>query len=181
VPLPRWSSPAITHCPISHAEKTLGAVTSPDGTSSSAIQQMQEKVQEWVDAVRNRNIHRRNVWFLLQAKFWPRVGYSSCNSTVSYEELENGLQRQYYRILPLGGVIRMAPLNCRMVDASFYCPGLAHPGVEALTAMTNKLLMHFGCRTGLGTFLRMSYSFLLLELGVLFQPPYKAHINNIPS
>jgi hypothetical protein len=51
----------------------------------------------------------------------------------------------------------MAPLNCRIVDAGFYCPGLPHPGVEALIVMTNKLLIHFRCRTGLGTFLRMSY------------------------
>ncbi len=57
-----------------------------------------------------------------------------------------------------------------MVDAGFYCPGLPHPGVEALIAMSNKLIMHFGSRTALGTFLRSSYSFLLLELGVLFQP-----------
>jgi hypothetical protein len=64
----------------------------------------------------------------------------------------------------------MAPLDCRMVDASFYCPGLPHPGVEVLIAMTNKLQMHFGCRTGLRTFLRTSYSFFLLELGVSFQP-----------
>ena len=84
----------------------------------------------------------------------------------SYEEFKNALQRQYYQILPLGGVIRMAQLNCRMVDAGFYCSGLPHPDVEALIAMTNKLLMHFGCRTGLGTFLRTFYSFLLLELGV---------------
>ncbi len=70
----------------------------------------------------------------------------------------------------MGGVIRMAQLNCRMVDAGFYCPGLPHPGVEALIAMTNKLLMHFGCRMALGNLLRTSYSLLLLELGVSFQP-----------
>jgi hypothetical protein len=64
----------------------------------------------------------------------------------------------------------VAPLNCQMVDAGFYCPGLPHPGVEALIAMTNKLLMHFGCRTALGNLLRMSYNLLLLELGVSFQP-----------
>jgi hypothetical protein len=170
VPLPGGSSAAIAHLPISHTEKTLGAMTSPDGTSSSAIQQMQEKAQQCVDAVTKGHIHHWNVWFSWQAQFWPWVGYSLCNSMASYEELENALQRQYYQILPLGGVIRMAPLDCRMVDANFYCPGLPHPGVEALIAMTNKLLMHFGCRTGLGNFLRTSYSFLLLELGVLFQP-----------
>jgi hypothetical protein len=89
-----------------------------------------------------------------------------CNSTTTYKELENALQKQDYQILPLGGIIRSAPLNSRMADAGFYCPGLPHPRIEALIAMINKLLMHFGCRTALGTFLRTSYSFLLLELGV---------------
>jgi hypothetical protein len=56
-----------------------------------------------------------------------------------------------------------------MADAGFYFPGLPHPGFEASIAMSNKLLMHFGCRTALGTFLRTSYSFLLLEIGISFQ------------
>jgi hypothetical protein len=163
-------SAAIIHLPVTHAEKTLGALTSPDGSSSGAILQMQEKTQQWVDAVRNRHLHRCNVWFSLGVQFWPRVGYSLCNSTATYEELENSQQKQYYQILPLGRVIRMAPLDCRMIDAGFYCPGLPHPGVEALIDMSNKLLMYFGSRTALGTFLRSSYSFLLLELGVSFQP-----------
>jgi hypothetical protein len=87
VPLPGGISSAIAHRPVSHAEKTLGAMTSPDGTSSGAIQQMQEKVQQWVNAVRNGHIHRQNVWYSL-VHFWPWVGYSLCNSTASYEELE---------------------------------------------------------------------------------------------
>jgi len=36
--------------------------------------------------------------------------------------------------------------------------------------MSNKLLMHYGCRTALGTLLKTSYSMLLLEVGVSFQP-----------
>ena len=129
VPLPGGGSAAIAHRPVSHAEKMLGALTSPDGDSTSAILQMQEKAQQWVDAVRNSHLHQRNVWFLLGVQFWPRVGYSICNLTATYDELEHSLQRQYYQILPLGGIIRMATLNCRMVDAGFYCPGLPHPRV----------------------------------------------------
>jgi hypothetical protein len=64
----------------------------------------------------------------------------------------------------------MAPLDSRMVDAGFFCPGLPHPGVEALIAMTNKLMMHYGCRLALGHFMKMSYSYFTLELGVSFQP-----------
>ena len=46
---------------------------------------------------------RRNMWFSLGAQFWPRVGYSLCASTATFDELEASLQRQYYQILPLGG------------------------------------------------------------------------------
>jgi hypothetical protein len=36
--------------------------------------------------------------------------------------------------------------------------------------MTNKLLMHFGCSTTTGRFMQVSYSLLLVELGLSFQP-----------
>jgi hypothetical protein len=103
VPFSEGSSAATVHHPITHAEKTLGAMTSPDGISSGAVQQMQEKAQQWVDAVRNNHLHHPNVWFSLEVQFWLWVGYSLCNSTASYEDLENTLQMHYYQILPLGG------------------------------------------------------------------------------
>jgi hypothetical protein len=62
-----------------------------------------------------------------------------------YNELEHSLQMQYYQILPLGGVIRTAPWDSSMVDAGFFCPEIPHPKVEALIAMANKIMMHYGC------------------------------------
>jgi hypothetical protein len=169
-PLPGGASAAIGHRSVTHLEKTLGAMTSPDGNSSAAIVMMQQKAQQWIDLVRNGHLHHRNIWFLLGAQFWPRVGYSLCSSTATYNELETALQKQYYQILPLGGIIRTAPLDSRMVDAGFFCPGLPHPGMEALIAMTNKLLMHYGSRSAPGDFMKTSYGYLTLELGISFQP-----------
>jgi hypothetical protein len=131
-------------------------MTSPDGNSLAAIVMMQQKAQQWINLVRNGHLHCRNIRFLLGAQFWPRVGYSLCSSTATYNELETALQKQYYQILPLGGIIRTAPPESRMVDAGFFCPGLPHPGVEALIAMTNKLLMHYGCRSAPGDFMKTS-------------------------
>jgi hypothetical protein len=170
VPLPGGATAAIGHRPVTHSEKTLGAMTSLDSSSTGQIAMMQEKAQNWINAVRNGHLHRRNVWFLLGVQFWPRVGYSLCSSTATYDKLENTLQKQYYQILPLGGIIRTAPRDSRMIDAGFFCPGLPHPGVEALIAMTNKLLMHFGCSSALGDCMKTSYGYLTLELGVSFQP-----------
>jgi len=170
VPLPGGKTAVIGHRLVTHLEKTLGVMTSPDGNSLGAIVMMQEKAQQWINSVRNGHLHRRNVWFSLGVQFWPRVGYSLCSSTATYSKLETALQKQYYQILPLGGIVRTAPLDSRMVDAGFFCPGLPHPGVEALIAMTNKLLMHYGCRSALGDFMKMSYHYLTLELGISFQP-----------
>jgi hypothetical protein len=47
--------------------------------------------------------------------------------------------------------------------------GLPHLGVEGLTAMANKLLMHYGCQTATGRFMQTLYSLLYIVLGLLFQ------------
>jgi hypothetical protein len=66
VPLPGGYNSPINHKPVEHAEKTLGAITLPDGNSASAIGMMQEKAQQWINAVRNGKLHHRNIWFSLR-------------------------------------------------------------------------------------------------------------------
>jgi hypothetical protein len=88
----------------------------------------------------------------------------------TYRELQQALHWQYDQILPLGGVVRHTTVGSRMIDSGFYRVGLPHIGIEATIAMTNKLLMHFGCSTKTGRFMQISYSLLLVELGLSFQP-----------
>jgi hypothetical protein len=61
-------------------------------------------------------------------------------------------------------------MESRTIDAGFFGLGLLHLGVEALIAMTNKLLMHYGCKTATGQFMQTSYSLFFAELGLSFQP-----------
>ena len=105
VPLPKGKEAPIARRQVDHAEKTLGAMTSPDGNSGASIQLMQEKAQNWINAARSGHLHRRNLWFSLKVQFWPRVGYGLCSTMATYRELEQALHRQYYQILPLRGVI----------------------------------------------------------------------------
>ena len=84
VPLPGGGRAVIGHKPVSHAEKTLGAMTSPDGNSRAAIMMMQDKVHQWLTDVQNGKLHCRNIWFLLKVQFWPQVGYGLCSSTASF-------------------------------------------------------------------------------------------------
>ena len=127
VPLPNGTHAPITHHPVDHAEKTLGAMTAPDGNCKASIKMMQSKGQDWVDDIRRGHLNRGMVWFSMKVQFWPRVGFSICNSMATFAELAESLQSQYFKILPLGGVVRTAPRESRMIDSGFYGPGLPPP------------------------------------------------------
>ncbi len=91
VPLPGGKEAPIDHKQVNHAKKTLGAMTLPDGNSNASIQLMQEKAQNWINAVRNGHLHHCNVWFLSKVQFWPRVGYGLCSTTATFTMLERAL------------------------------------------------------------------------------------------
>jgi hypothetical protein len=175
VPLPKGKDAPMDHKSVDHAEKTLRTMTLPDGDSLASIRMIQEKAQIWINAVQNGHLHQRNVWFSLKVRFWPRIGYGLCSSTAMFQELNKSLQRQYYQMLPLCGIVWSTPVGSRSVDVGFFGVGLPHLSVEALIAMSNKLLMHYGCDTATGRFMRISYSLLYLELRLLFQPIQEAY------
>jgi hypothetical protein len=103
-------------------------------------------------------------------QFWPRIGHGLCSSTANLQELDRALHCQYYQILPLGGILCTTTAESRTIDAGFYGVGLPHLGVEVLIAMTNKLLMHYGCNMAMGKLMKKLYSLLFVDVGLSFQP-----------
>jgi hypothetical protein len=93
-----------------------------------------------------------------------------CSLTATMQELENALHQQYYQILPLGGVVRTTIVESRTINAGFYGVGLPHLGIEALIAMTDKQIMHYGCNTATGKLMQTSYSLFYVEAGLSFHP-----------
>jgi hypothetical protein len=83
VPLADGSLEDIKHLPVSRAVKTLRSMTCPSGSNVAALQRMQTQGQEWVDRVKSGKLSRRNVWFMLDCQFWPRLGFGICNNTAS--------------------------------------------------------------------------------------------------
>jgi hypothetical protein len=73
-------------------------------------------------------------------------------------------------MLPLGGIVSKANRGIRQLDRGFYGAGFPHPGVKATADQANKLLMHYGCHTALGTELQTSLEVLVADLELLFQP-----------
>ena len=78
--------------------------------------------------------------------------------------------RQYYELVPLGGVRRSANRMVRQLDGGFYGVGCPHPGIECLASQITKLLTHYGCDTAVGRLMQVSLELLILELGMRSQP-----------
>jgi hypothetical protein len=107
------------------------------------------------------------MWFSVNRQMWPSVKYSLCCSMATLLELDSVL---YGKMLPLGGIVSKANRGIRQLDRGFYGAGFPYPRVEATLEQAKKLLMHYGCRTALGTELQTLLELLVEDLGLSFQP-----------
>jgi hypothetical protein len=106
-----------------------------------------------------------------------------CN-TAPFNSLAKCLQRQWWEILPCGGVRQTAPCLLRQMNSGLYGIGLLHPGVECFVAQMEKLLIHSGSQSGIGIYMQMSMEMFVTELGVSLQPftasylQYRNHVTH---
>ena len=170
VPMPDGSDVYIEHAASDDARETLGVYTCPEGVCDEQLECMDEKGEKWVASAQEGNIRRRDIWFLLDRQLWPRLGYGLGAIGARWEELAGALQRVWYDVLPMGGVICTARKPTRQLSRGFYGIGCPHPGVESLVQQMQKLLLHFGCQSSLGLQLKISLSHLIIELGMSVQP-----------
>ncbi len=119
VPLMGGGKAAISHKSVNHAEKTLGAMKSPDGNSAPSIQMIQEKAQQWINSLRNDHLHRLNDWFSLKMQFWPRIRHGLCSSMANLRKLDKALHCQYYQVLPIRGIFYTTMAESGTIDAGF--------------------------------------------------------------
>jgi hypothetical protein len=76
----------------------------------------------------------------------------------------------YGKMLLLGGVVCKANCGIQQLDRGLYGAGFLHPVVEATVEQSNKLLVHYGKNTALGTKLQTLLELLVADLGLSFQP-----------
>jgi hypothetical protein len=106
----------------------------------------------------------------MDRQFWPRVGYGICNTSASWEDLDQFLRRVYWQLVPRGGVQGSAVVSLCQLDRDFYGIGCPHLGIECLIAQITKLLVHYGCQSSLEIQMQVTMELLLTELGILAQP-----------
>jgi hypothetical protein len=131
-------------------------MTCPTGSSTTALGRMQQQGQEWVDQVKSGKLNHLNVWFMVDQQFWPRMGYGICNILATWDDLDQCLRRIYLQLVPRGGVRGSAAVPLHQLDRGFYGIGCPHPGVKCLVAQITKLLVYYGCQSGIGIEMRVS-------------------------
>ena len=86
------------------------------------------------------------------------VGFGlSCNMA-RLNDLQESLSKEYYNLLPLGGVITLAPARTRQLGKGFFGIGCPEVGIECLVGQVGKLLMHYGCNSSNGMQMQVSHS-----------------------
>ena len=170
VPLADGSFAQIEHLGVNEPTKTLGSMTCPSGCNKGAIKYMQTKATAWKDMVAAGKLSQRNIWFMMDKQFWPRVSYGLCTVSASYKDLSECLMKTYYRILLQGGIQRTARKGIRQLDSGFYGVGCPHSAIECLIVQLNKLMMHYGSQSCLGLEMQVLVELLVIELGLSIQP-----------
>jgi hypothetical protein len=144
------STSPIEHLLVTTPLNTLDQMTCPAGSSNGAIGQMKEKAKKWIDKAKSGKLHKRNLWFLLDKKFWPAVSFGISSITAPFANLEEYLVLLYYNILSISRIHQLVNRLIRQMDRGFYSNGFPHPGDKCLIGQINKLLTHYGCSSGLG-------------------------------
>ena len=118
VPLTDGTSGSIEHLGVNESIKTLGSFTCPSGCNKGSIEYMQTKGSAWKDMVSAEKLSRRDLWFMLDKQFWPRISFGLCAVTASHKELSDSLMKIFYEILPQGGIRRTARKGTRQLTAA---------------------------------------------------------------
>lgn len=113
----------VEHLGVECASKTLGLITAPSGSPIAALSRISEKVQMWINRAKNAKLSWRNVWFLVNRQFWPKVGFGISTVSASFDDSTKCLHRQYYQLLPLGGICRSVPMQVQYLGTGFYGSG----------------------------------------------------------
>jgi hypothetical protein len=170
VPLADGSFGNIQHLGINEPIKTLDSMTCPSGSSKGSIEYMQKKGTAWKDMIKVGKLSRRNVWFMMDKQFWPRISFGLCAVPATFHKLSECLMKVYYEIHPQGGIRPTARRGTQQLAAGFYGVGCPHPAIECLVVQLNKLIMHYGSPSCLGINMQTSVELLVIELGLSIQP-----------
>ena len=70
---------------------------------------MQKKRAAWKNMIKVGKLSRRNVWFMMDKQFWPRISFGLCTIPAIFHKLSECLMKvNYCETHPQGGIRRTA-------------------------------------------------------------------------
>jgi hypothetical protein len=75
----------------------------------------------------------------------------------------------YYDIILMSGIRKLDNREIRQMNRGFYGGGFPHPGVECFIEQINKLLTHYGCRSGMGVHMQATTELMITKGGISTQ------------
>jgi hypothetical protein len=127
--LPDGTYTPIEHLSVNEARITLGMSSCPSGKADNALAAikekaekselgiMQDKAVEWANLAKNAHLSPRDLHFSVQRKFWPKVKYGLCANNSTYNDIVKAMDKPYYILCPLGGVVRDSTAWASLIGA----------------------------------------------------------------
>jgi hypothetical protein len=106
----------------------------------------------------------------VEHKCWPKIRYGLSANDSPYNYIVSAMNKPYYILCAVEGLVRSARREIRYLDGGFYGFDLPHRGIEAIVESLNKILTHYGSQSTLGVQYQLSVELLILELGRSDQP-----------
>lgn len=153
---------------ITEASKMLDLHFSPCGNSKEHMEQIKAKGQDWVDGIRTRPLHRRDVWFSLEMKLYPAIPLGLVTVVLPPQKLENITQGLYFIILPLIGANRHITREWRLLPNTFQCLGIPDFVIIALAKKIHFLRCTWDDAPG--NMSRWAYENFRVEVGLYGNP-----------
>ena len=86
------------------SKKTLGVRDCPAGENKSHLKYIQDKVNGWIDKMKNGHLSSSMGWVAYRFQLWPGIRYGIGIMTNDLEEVEKALEKSDYRMLNVRGI-----------------------------------------------------------------------------
>lgn len=141
-----------------------GVFNAPAGNSDAHLNKVIEKVQTWIERIKNGRLPAHFVWTSYIHQLWMGVRYGIGELPADRDEVDGFLQDADRAILPYAGVNRNIRTGWRTLH-SFLGVGLFNFEVEMMIQSINLFVQHYASPFDVGIALQVKMELMQLEAG----------------
>jgi hypothetical protein len=156
---PDGSSSSIIQEEVSTSKKTLGIYNAPSGGNQGHLEYIHCKLTTWIARMQNGYLPNHIAWTAYKLQLWPGLRYGLGTMTNNLEATESILDKADYEIMPILGVACTVKWELRKLHTNFGGFGLFHLPMQQLICQLNILLQHYHTSTALSKKLDTSFKY----------------------